>query len=78
MRGITTCMVLMLSTAVAPADVGRLVNKRWLPMSQEMALAGGRYQLNPQEDRAMDRRYQLDGQKDATSNEGIVFKSQKK
>ena len=73
MRGISTFFVLVLSTALAAAEVRRLIggNKEssFFPISEEMALAGKRYPPNQQEGRAMERRYQLDGPKVATSNE---------
>ena len=77
MRPIATCFVLLLSTAVATAEVGRLgrVPKRSSFRPTYVAFAGGRDQLNPQEDRAMTRRYQLNGQKEITST---IFKVQKK
>ena len=72
MRGIFTFLVLVLSTAVAAAEVRRLIGgtkgSTFFPMSKEMALAGEIYPPNQQEGRAMERRYQLDGPKEATSN----------
>ena len=72
MRGISTFFVLVLSTALAAAEVRRLIGgtkgSSFFPISEEMALAGKRYPPNQQEGRAMERRYQLDGPKVATSN----------
>ena len=50
MRGISTCIVLVLITAVAAAEVGRLVNRRsnLLNTPEEMDIAGRRYQLKIQ------------------------------
>ena len=62
MRGLSTCLVLVLSSAVAAAVVGR-------------QKAEGRYHLNDQEDWAMSRRYQLGGQKEVASN---YFKTEMK
>ena len=60
------------STAVAAAQVERRIGvpkgNSFFPISKEIALAGERYQLNDQEDRAMDRRYQLNGPKEQNSN----------
>ena len=72
MKGMAICFVVVMNTALAAAQVGRLigVSKRSIfsPVSQEMALAGEIYPPNQQEGRAMERRYQLDGPKEATSN----------
>ena len=70
MRGISTFFVLVLSTAVAAAEAGRLVGvtkgTTFFPMSKEMAFVG--YQPNQQEGRAIERRYHLYGPKEATNN----------
>ena len=68
MRGISICFVVVMSTTVSSAEVGRLmgVTKRssLFPISKEMALGGERYQLNDQEERRIHRRYQLNDQED--------------
>ena len=80
MRGLSTLMVLLLSSAVAAAVVGRLgripKGSSLNNMLKGIALGGGRYQPSHQEDiRALSRRYQPKVHKELTSN---VFKVQKK
>ena len=73
MRARSSLFVLVLISAVAAEEAGRLVRvtKRasFFPISKEMALAGGRYKLIQQKDRPMDGKDQLDGPKEAASNE---------
>ena len=79
MRGLSTLMVLLLSSAVAASVLGRLgripKGSSLNNMLKGIALGGGRCQPSHQEDRAISRRYQLKGPKDVTSN---LFKVQKK
>ena len=72
MSGVSICFVLALSTAVAAAQVGRLVkvtqrNSLFI-MSKEMALGKERVQPNQDKGRAIERRYDLDGLKEASRN----------
>ena len=76
MRGLSTCLVLVLSSAVAAAGVGREeAEGRYQLNHQEDRAMNSRYQLNTKGDRAMKRRYQLHSPKEIHS---IDLKVQKK